>query len=180
MRCEICGKESSEVYEVVYMGKRVYACLECINKYGLIRIRKAGSFSFRNKPIVARKIKEKKINKVNIIKSNVKNKRTFTALNNLPDFVEGYGKLIKSKRESLGLTQEDLSRELKVKVSYIKKIESEVLPPSIDIARKLEKMLKIRLFKEGKEEYKPLSYDEEDLSVTLGDLIKFEDEEESE
>ena len=179
LRCDICGKESEELYEVVYMGRRGYACPECIKKYGLIRIKKADEFFISKKK--SQLIRRVKREKANVIKSHAVKKKPFHASDNFPEFVEEYGRLIKRKREDLGLTQEDLARELKVKVSYIKKIESEILPPSIEIARKIEKVLKIKLFKENdEEEYEEPLRMEEDFSITIGDLIKFKDEERSE
>jgi len=91
------------------------------------------------------------------------------------ELVEGYGKIIKSARESLGLTQEDLARELRVKLSYIKKIETERMVPTPEIIRKLEKLLNIKLT--GKvEEYEYYKEDTTDHSLTLGDLMDLGEE----
>jgi len=153
MECEICG-ERANVYEVIFQGRRVYACLSCIKKYNLHIIRSNVKTLPRRR--VRRQVK-------NILDSDVE------------ELVEGYGKLIKSAREALGLTQEDLARELKVKLSYIKKIENERMVPTPEIIRKLEKLLNIKLTGKA-EEYEYYKEDVADYSLTLGDLMDLGEE----
>ncbi|RME52398.1 TIGR00270 family protein [Candidatus Woesearchaeota archaeon] len=59
--------------------------------------------------------------------------------------VSGAGLLVKQARERLGLKQEELARRLAIKESLLHKIENGSFEPSIVLARKLERFLKIRL-----------------------------------
>lgn len=180
LKCEICGRESSVLYEVIYKGRRGYACHDCITKYGLIKVKKADEpFLSKEKFYLDHSTVKKKVSRLE--KRSDRERRNIFIHHEFPEFVENYGELVKRGREKLGLTQGDLAKELKVKVSYIKKIESAVVPPATDIAKRLERILGIKLFKQKKEEeYKVPSYADEDFSITLGDLIKFEDEGKSE
>jgi len=162
MECEICGEKSGILYEVIFQGRRVYACKKCIERYGLSVVRRKSNAASKRKYLMKRKT---------ILKKNLLPEST-------EEIVEGYGDIIKRARERLGLTQEDIARELKVKLSYIKKVENEKIEPSLDIARRLEKLLNISLLTEVKnEETYAVKSEYMEESLTLGDLLDFEEEE---
>ena len=85
--------------------------------------------------------------------------------------VNNYGQVIKTARESLQLTQEDLAKKLNEKESLIQKIESQHKEPSVNTARKLEKFLRIKLI----EQHEEVSTNKKVTSsqgMTIGDMIK--------
>ena len=85
--------------------------------------------------------------------------------------VENFNDLIKNSRESQGMTQKEFAKKINEKESIVHKIETGSIKPSIQIARKLEKTLNIKLIEKYQEEYKSTETKEpEDL--TIGDLIK--------
>ncbi len=89
------------------------------------------------------------------------------------DVVDGYGSLIRSAREKKGLTQEDLGKRVSEKTSTIHRLESETLAPSIALARKLERFLKVKLLeKAGLEEEVATSIHSTDEDITLGEVIQ--------
>ena len=53
--------------------------------------------------------------------------------------------LIKSAREKMGLSQEELGRKINEKLSLIKHLESGTLKPNDVLTRKVERFLKIQL-----------------------------------
>lgn len=59
---------------------------------------------------------------------------------------EDYSKAIKSAREALGITQDDLGRKINVKPSVISHLEVGSMKPDDLLAKKLEHFLKIELF----------------------------------
>ena len=61
------------------------------------------------------------------------------------DIVEDYASLIKSAREKLSMTQEDLAKRILERKNVISNIERGELLPSIETAKKLEKVLGIKL-----------------------------------
>jgi putative transcription factor len=59
---------------------------------------------------------------------------------------EDYSAVIRKARESAGLTQEQLGMKVNEKSSVIAKLESGKLKLSVPLAKKLENIMKIRLF----------------------------------
>jgi putative transcription factor len=59
---------------------------------------------------------------------------------------EDYAAVLRKARESSGLTQEQLGMKLNEKSSVVGKLESGKLKPSVALAKKLEHLMKIRLF----------------------------------
>lgn len=86
-----------------------------------------------------------------------------------PDF----GRVVKRKREEMGIKQEHLARMLKEKESIVQQIENGQLRPGIALARKLERRLDITLLEEMEElkgvEKKGTS---KGGGLTIGDLLK--------
>jgi putative transcription factor len=93
------------------------------------------------------------------------------------DFVEGFGEIIRSARERLGLTQEELANLVHEKVSIIKKLEAGSFRPPIELARNIEKVLKIRIVRELRDEDIHITPPKTlQRGVTLGDLLSSKDE----
>src|SRR3989344_4963562 len=84
---------------------------------------------------------------------------------------DDYGDLIKSSRERLKLTQQELGLKIAERESLIHKLESYYLEPSIELARKLEKFLNISLvyMMDNVQEEKKIVF--KDDSMTIGDII---------
>jgi putative transcription factor len=77
---------------------------------------------------------------------------------------------VKRAREEMGLTQEVLAKLTGEKVSVIRRIEAGKLKPTLDLAKRLERVLKVSLVEEvevakGSEQLK-LKAD-----LTLGDVV---------
>ena len=79
--------------------------------------------------------------------------------------------LIREKRESLGLNQDDFAKKLNEKVSVIHNIETARFRPSIDLARKFESMLRINLIEQIEEGDEKIEATKSN-SFTIGDFIK--------
>ena len=62
--------------------------------------------------------------------------------------IENFSTVIKQKREKLQLKQEDLAKQINEKVSIIHKVETGHFEPNMDLARKFEKFLKIKLIEQ--------------------------------
>ncbi len=84
---------------------------------------------------------------------------------------EDYAEKIKNGREKMGLTQKDFAKKLSEKESIIHKMETGSFEPNINLTRKLEKFLKIRLIEQHEEIHKKGTASKSD-SLTIGDLIK--------
>jgi len=165
LRCEICGaKIVGKGFKVVIDGANLIVCSRCAMKNPskivgyvdlsapLPRIKRSLSRPLKvaRKPRYRRQIVE--------------------------EIVEDYAERIKVARERMGLTRELLATMVGEKVSTIRRIEAGTLEPTVTLAKKLEKVLKIKLVEVYEEEEisSRKSYSEE-FEPTLGDLVEFKD-----
>lgn len=156
--CEICGKPviKPKYYEVE--GTVLILCDECA-KYGKpIRHYK----SFREKTSI-KSSRSKKIAVDDVFSWEI---------------VENYGKKIRTARERMGLSQEDLARLIGEPVSFIRKIEQQRMIPPDNVIVKLEKALKISLKKKLEPEEIAVQYTNlagykkrGSNQLTLGDVV---------
>jgi len=151
MQCEMCGKDVEEFYRTRIEGTILNVCKSCAAHGEVLK-------EIRPEP------------KKDIKKQVVENPSKPEIIEEL---VEGYAEKIKNKRERLDLKQEELAKKINEKESIIQKIESGHFAPSVELARKLERFLGIKLIEEVEEgklivSPKPSSSDE----FTLGDFVK--------
>ncbi len=85
--------------------------------------------------------------------------------------VEDFGSRIRQKREQLKLTQQEFAKMLNEKESAIHHLENGSQRPSLDMAKRLERVLKIKLVEIEKEVVQEKVKSKSD-SFTLGDFIK--------
>lgn len=92
------------------------------------------------------------------------------------EVVEDYAQRVRRAREKLGLTQKELAVKVKVGEKVIKRIEAGTLVPSIDLARRLERVLGVKLLEpvaELEEEPEAGGGRREDrFYLTLGDIAE--------
>ncbi len=146
--CELCGRED-RLEEVEIEGSRVLVCQKCSSLGERV--------SVPSPPFRKRTVREGEAEEM---------------------IVEGYGKIIKNAREKLKLTQNELARRMMEKATLISKLEREEIMPTVVLARKLERMLGIKLI----ERANTIQLEERASSVkdktvlTLGDLLRTEKE----
>lgn len=147
MDCELCGREDTLVNAIVE-GSPLRVCRNCASYGHVIALEKHPE-----------EIREEKRKQARL---------------ELPAEIiaDDYGEKIKKARENLKLTQQELALRLAEKESIIHKLESYYLEPSIDLARKLEKALNIKLVYEREEAKESKKINFKDSSVTIGDIIK--------
>ena len=140
MNCELCGKQR-ELVLTLAENIKMKVCTDC-SKFGK----------------VLREIKEIE-----------EEEKKFEEEEFVEGIVDDYSKIIKDKREKMGMKQEELAKKLNIKESIIHKIETGALEPSMETAKKLENFLRIKLITEYNVKYKKIGTD--DRTMTLGDLI---------
>lgn len=150
MNCDMCGKSAS-LYTVEVEGSRMKLCEAC-SKFGKVVAR----------PQVI--VKKKKND--DSIKSFLPDRPEILQI-----IVPDYGMRIKTKREKLNLTQKELGIKISVRESLLHNIESGHFEPPIDIARKFEKFLNIKLVDEVIDD-KPVMVHQKGQALTLGDMVK--------
>jgi len=145
MNCDLCGKEA-EMYKAVIEGSQMTVCKGC-SEYG--------SNVERTKPVIHERMQRR----VETPKSDV-----------IEAVVSNLGELLKRKREEIGLKQKDFAKKIAEKESTLHKLETGTITPTLERARKLEKMLGLTLVEELKEE--PIEKQKDTSVITLGDMVK--------
>jgi len=141
----MCDSES-ELFKTSIEGAEMSVCQAC-SKYGNV---------ISKVQVIAKEVKAP-------VKVAPQRKEIITVIN--PD----YPKLIKQARENMSLKQDDFAKKIGERASIIHKLETGHIKPSIDLARKLEKTLKITLIDEYEE--KSAVKKNSDASLTIGDMI---------
>lgn len=152
MQCDMCGRDSILV-DAIVEGSMIKVCRNCASYGHVVRVPTEDVL-------------------------RVTSKTTPTLSVNEEIIVEDYSGRVKHARESKKMTQEDLAKNIAEKESVIHKIESGQYEPTLDLAKKLEQFLRIKLvtaYKENSTIKKDL--DLKNSSVTIGDILKLKDEE---
>ena len=147
MLCELCGRPDA-VVECIVEGTAMKVCVQC-KKFGR----------------VVGRVKEEL--PAVLLKENV------------PDDVPGefvvsdFGKRIKSARERLGKTQDELAQLLNEKVSLLRKMEVGDFEPPLETLRKIGHVLKVQLIEkdESSKVEMPREHKKSE-GFTIGDIIK--------
>lgn len=143
MNCDLCGKELPLVRARIE-GTEMDVCKDCAS-FGQIIAKPKPRFLPQKRVHVAPEIKEY--------------------------VVDEFSDIIRRGREKLGLTQKEFALKLNEKESIIHNIETGHFHPSIPLAQKIEKFLKVKLIdKEETTEIKQQQTKKEEY--TLGDYIK--------
>lgn len=109
--------------------------------------------------------------RIHVATEKKKEEKTIAAEEETEFVVANIGTLLKGKRESLGLKQEEFARKIAVKESILHKIETGHFIPGIGEAKRIEKALGLRLTEtvEAVENAVPQAKKDQ---LTLGDMIK--------
>ncbi len=92
------------------------------------------------------------------------------------EVVEDYAVRVRRARERLGLSQKELAQKVRVGENVIKRIEAGTLVPPIDLARRLERVLGVKLLEPVAEEYEEEGGGGEEFYLTLGDVAELRED----
>jgi putative transcription factor len=93
----------------------------------------------------------------------------------MDEIAPDYDERIRNARESAGLTQEELAKQLNEKASLIRKLEHGETLPSDDIQGKLERSLDISLTTSASSDEADWESDSSSGGYTLGDVVERKD-----
>jgi putative transcription factor len=144
MDCEICGRNSSDLYLISVEGTRLTVCSDCSS---------CGTF--------ISKVEERPLETTRIIEEEPE-----------IDLVDNYAELIRGARAKASLTQEELAKKINENFNVIKKVEKGELAPTEKLSKKLEKLFRIRLFQPVKKERLEKKKVETSLSLEDVAIIK--------
>jgi len=158
VRCELCGEEiRGRAYFGVIDRAEMILCEKCVKRasrvYGPL-----GQAGHSRRP--AQRVRSS--GRVREVVSE--------------EVVEDYARIIKEARERAGLTRDALAAMLGVKVSVVRRIEEGTLAPPIDLARKIERVLKVKLVEEVVNVQPEKGGEVGAWEETLGDVVIFKDQ----
>lgn len=155
MECETCGRYIEHGKKIKLEGSIVITCDECAI-YGEV-------------------IEDVAIQREEKLQRNEREiDETFDIESHSEEIIENFGNVIKNAREKVNMKQEDLAKRINQQKSLIQRIEIGKFKPSIELAKKLEKILNVQLLKsyeEEKESKTVKTTEEKDREITLGDLV---------
>lgn len=144
VRCEMCGKDSDLVNAVIEQVE-LKVCPGCA-RFGMVQESRELPQLFQNR--------------------KAEHKEPGLKINS------NYASLLRQARERQGLTQEDFAKSLQERESIVAKWEQGRMQPSVEVARKLEKLLSISLIEEDIELPEVKKKSSAADGFTLGDFIK--------
>jgi len=151
MNCEMCGKETEDLYNAIIEGTNLKVCERCA-KHGKI-IKKIKPFVLPKK---IKRIAQPKEPEMEIVEA----------------VVDDYAKKIRDARSKSGMTQKEFAKKINEKESLLHKIETGAFKPSLPTAKKLQKILRIKLVEEREEEEIEMPKEKKGGALTIGDILK--------
>ncbi len=147
MHCELCGKDR-ELFTAIVEGTQLHVCAGC-GRFGKVLSRTQPSTLRKSAPVKQEPVM-------------------------IEQTVGDYAQRIRAARERHGMTQEEFAKRIMVKESLVHKMETSQFEPPLDLARKLEKLLRITLV-EIREESTVQTTKEKSppAGLTIGDILKF-------
>ena len=142
--CDVCGKTPVRA-QILVEGAKLLACAACS----------------RSGKVLQRFDDE----------SKVPSSSVSTVMESTEELTEGYGKIISNARERLKLPLSVVAERIREKESYLNAIEHERFVPTLEVARKLEHELKIRLVEKVSATVSPSSVPSKFTPPTLADML---------
>ncbi len=145
--CELCGRQTKDIYVLDVENVEIRACAKCAKGKKVIRTE-------IEKPLVNRN--------PNYIKPKSDEDR---------ELVEGYGVKIRAARERMKLPIKVLAEMLSEKEHYLVRVEEEETRPTLELTKKLERALSIKLTQDVEEAKAVASSKGQSKGATIGDFI---------
>ena len=151
VQCEMCGKETNSPNTVKIEGAELQVCDECAEFGTEVKTQEQSTTSTKYSTGSSGSGGSSSASSGSSGSSasggsgGSSGGRRRDMFDEMDEVVQDYDERIRSARESAGLSQEDLAKELNEKASLIRKLEHGETLPSDDVQRKLERELGIDL-----------------------------------
>lgn len=162
----MCGTETDELTTIQTEGTKLQVCSNC-TEFGTVIQEETTSSGGQTQTSTKGSGGSQTVSGG---RSKSRSKPRESALDRMETLAPDYDDRVRGARESRGLTQEDLAKQLNEKASLIRKIEGGSMQPDEDVRKKLERALDITLTEEiSGEEWEGGGSSGE---YTLGDIIE--------
>ncbi|MFC7072157.1 multiprotein bridging factor aMBF1 [Halovenus rubra] len=175
VQCEMCGTETASPNRVKIEGAELNVCDECTD-FGTEVKTDSGTSSTSTKYSTSSSSGSSGSSSTS---SNTGGSSDGGSRRDMYDEMDeiapDYDERIRNARESSGLTQEELAKQLNEKASLIRKLEHGETLPSDEIRSKLERGLDIALTTSSGSDDTDWSSDQSSGGYTLGDVVERKD-----
>ena len=174
VQCEMCGAETSSPKTVKVEGAELDVCDNCADFGTEVQTQDTSSTS--TKYSTSSSSSTSSTSDSSSSGGGSSRTRRSDMFDDMDELAQDYDDRIRNARESTGLSQEDLAKELNEKASLIRKLERGDILPSDDVQTKLERELDISLSAGGSGgEDEEWSGGSSTGGTTLGDVVKRKD-----
>lgn len=151
MHCEICGRPVEEPMAIEVDKAVLYVCRSCAASYGRRQVpQRQPSRGPQPRP----------------------QPRRPPAPRRELEVIEDFGEVVRRARENIGLSREVLAAMIGVKETVLRRIEAGQLTPDLELARKLERALGVKLLVEAPAEPSGGRSAGAEGGLTLGDVAE--------
>jgi putative transcription factor len=169
MECEVCGKR---IYgggrNIIIDGAKLIVCNECARSSTPAPQTYEVQETVSARALAPKAIKGRQ--------SPAPSRDITPIISEDTEVVKNYGSLVRNAREKIGLTHDELSKKIGVKVSVLQKVETSKMVPDQDTARKLEHALKIKLLQPISKVPIEDEFKKPPTELTLGDMVFVQDD----
>ncbi|MGC8495746.1 MAG: helix-turn-helix domain-containing protein [Candidatus Micrarchaeia archaeon] len=144
--CELCGRKIEHAYVIDVEGVELRVCADCA----------AGKHVIEEPKPQGKKVYRK----------------VGTSSEEQKSVVEGYGSIIRNARERMKIPLKVLAEMINEKETLLLRVEEEHTLPSIELTKKLEKALNIKLAVESSDDESKQSGRVSSTEASLGEFIK--------
>ncbi|SIR03888.1 transcriptional regulator, XRE family [Haladaptatus litoreus] len=176
VQCEMCGAETASPKKIKVEGAELDVCDNCVDFGTEVKTQQSSTTSTKYSTSSSSGKSSGSSGTSRSSSSGGSRSRPSDMFDDMDEIVQDYDDRIRDARESIGLSQEDLAKELNEKASLIRKLERGDMLPSDRVQKKLEKKLEISLTAGS------AGADDEEWSggsstdgTTLGDVVKRKD-----
>ncbi|MFB6309282.1 MAG: multiprotein bridging factor aMBF1 [Haloarculaceae archaeon] len=181
VQCEMCGKDVASPNRVKVEGAELDVCDECTD-FGTEVTTEDSTSSTSTKYSTSSSSNDtassstgRSSGSSGSSSSGGGGRRRQDMFDEMDELAQDYDQRIREARESQGLSQEELAKQLNEKASLIRKLEHGDSLPSDDVQRELERALDIDLSAGGDGGDTEWESDSSTGEYTLGDVVKRKD-----
>jgi putative transcription factor len=178
VQCEMCGTETADPNRVKIEGAELDVCDECTDFGTEVQTEETGSSTstkYSTGSSGSSGSSSTGGSGSGSSGSSGSGGRRRDMFDDMDELAQDYDDRIRDARESAGLSQEDLAKQLNEKASLIRKLEHGDTLPSDDVQRKLERALDIDLTAAGEAGDAEWESDSAGGGYTLGDMVERKD-----
>ena len=169
VQCEMCGKDVASPNRVKIEGAELDVCDECTD-FGT-EVTTEDSASSSTKYSTSSSSSGSSGSGSSDSSGSSSSRPRNDMFDQMDELAQDYDQRIREARESRGISQEDLAKELNLKASLIRKLERGDTLPSDDVQTKLERELDISLNAGGSDADEEWSGGSSSGEYTLGDVV---------